>query len=271
MSGGPAARRLEGRVALITGAASGIGRAIALRFAREGARVALNDLPGNPALAAAAAEVAAAAGATPLQAPGDAGDEAAIAAMVGRVVAQAGRLDILVNNAAFQRKSPSHLASAEDFDAVLRLGLRGVFLCCREALRHFLARPGGGTIVTVSSVHQIVPKPGYLSYAMAKSALANLTATLALEYAGQGIRVNAIGPGAIATPMNAGWKDDPALRRAVESRIPMGRAGEPAEIAAVAAFLASDEASYVTGQTLLACGGLSLHAEFASDWATQSR
>ncbi|MFO1060589.1 MAG: SDR family oxidoreductase [Dongiaceae bacterium] len=272
MSAAPArAGRLAGRVALVTGAASGIGRAIALRFAGEGARVALNDLPGNPGLAAAAAECAAAAapGAPPLTAPADVGDEAAIAAMVRQVVAEAGRLDILVNSAAFQLKSPSHQASAADFDAVLRVGLRGVFLCCREALGHFLARPGGGTIVTISSVHQIVPKPGYLSYAMAKSALANMTQTLALEYAGQGIRVNAIGPGAIATPMNAAWKDDPVLRRAVERRIPMRRAGEPEEIAAVAAFLASDEASYVTGQTLYACGGLTLHAEFAEDWATQ--
>jgi glucose 1-dehydrogenase len=267
-----AGARLAGRVALVTGAASGIGRAIALRFAREGARVALNDLPGNPGLAAAAAEVAAVAGpgAAPLQLPADAGDEAAIGAMVGQAVAAAGRLDILVNSAAFQLKSPSHLAGAAEFDAVLRVALRGVFLCCREALAHFLARPGGGTIVTISSVHQIVPKPGYLSYAMAKSALANMTATLALEYAGQGIRVNAIGPGAIATPMNGAWKDDPVLRRAVESRIPMGRAGEPEEIAAVAAFLASDEASYVTGQTLFACGGLTLHSEFARDWTSQA-
>ena len=196
------------------------------------------------------------------------GAPAIVVAVDRRVVATVGRLDILINNAGFQRASPSHLASAADFDAVLAVCLRGVFLGAREAIRHFLSRPGGGVIVNVSSVHQMVPKPGFLSYAVAKSGLANLTQTLALEYAGKGIRVNAVGPGAILTPMNAGWADDPAARAAVEAHIPMGRAGEPAEIAAVAAFLASDEASYVTGQTLYACGGLTLHADFARNWSS---
>jgi len=265
-------QRLAGRVALVTGAASGIGKAIALRFAQEGAAVAINYV-GDPGLAEQArAEIGAACGAEPrlLLVEADVAIESEVVGMVERVVATAGRLDILVNNAGFQRSSPSHLASAADFDAVLAVCLRGVFLGAREAIRHFLSRPGGGVIVNISSVHQQVPKPGFLSYAVAKSGLANLTATLALEYADQGIRVNAIGPGAILTPMNAPL-DDPAVRAAVESHIPMGRVGMPAEIAAVAAFLASDEASYVTGQTLYACGGLTLHGDFKSNWSSPQR
>jgi glucose 1-dehydrogenase len=267
------ARRLAGRVALVTGGASGIGKAIALRYAQEGAVVAINHVGDPGPVEQARAEIAAACGpqARLLLVEADVAVEAEVVAMVERVVAAAGRLDILVNNAGFQRASPSHLASAADFDAVLAVCLRGVFLGAREAIRHFLSRAGGGTIVNISSVHQMVPKPGFLSYAVAKSGLANLTATLALEYAGRGIRVNAIGPGAILTPMNAGWKDDPAVRAAVETHIPMGRAGEPAEIAAVAAFLASDEASYITGQTIYACGGLTLHTDFARNWASPER
>jgi glucose 1-dehydrogenase len=114
----------------------------------------------------------------------------------------------------------------------------------------------------------MVPKPGYLSYSAAKGGVGNITRTLALEYAGRGIRVNAVGPGATVTDMNRAWIDDPARRAEVCAHIPMARPAEPAEIAAVAAFLASDEASYVTGQTVMACGGLSLYADFAKNWAS---
>jgi glucose 1-dehydrogenase len=123
-------------------------------------------------------------------------------------------------------------------------------------------------IVNDSSVHEIIPKPQYLSYSISKGGMENLTKTLALEYADRGIRVNAVGPGAIVTPINSSWTDDPKRRAEVESHIPMGRVGNPEEIAAAFAFLASDEASYITGQTLFACGGLTLYPEFRLPWSS---
>jgi glucose 1-dehydrogenase len=179
-----------------------------------------------------------------------------------------GKLDILVNNAGIQKACPSHELESADFDRVIAVNLRGPFLCAREAIRHFLSRPGGGVILNNSSVHEIIPKPKYLSYSISKGGMENLTKTLALEYAGQGIRVNAVGPGAVVTPINKAWIDNPKARAEVESHIPLGRAADASEIAAAFAFLASDEASYITGQTLFACGGLTLYPEFRVAWSS---
>jgi glucose 1-dehydrogenase len=202
----------------------------------------------------------------PIQA--DIAHEEEVVTMMGAVVVEFGRLDILINNAGIQKPSPSHLIAMEDFDHVLDVNLRGTFVCCREAIRHFLSRPGGGVIVNNTSVHEIIPKPGYLPYAVSKSGLEGLTRTLALEYADRGIRVNSVGPGATITPINNAWIEDAAARQLVESHIPMGRAAEASEIAAVFAFLASDEASYITGQTVFACGGLTLYPEFRTNWSS---
>jgi glucose 1-dehydrogenase len=135
-------------------------------------------------------------------------------------------------------------------------------------VRHFLKAGTKGAIVNNSSVHQTVPKPKYLPYSISKGAIENLTKSMALEYSNRGIRVNAVGPGAVVTPMNDAWIHDAAARQVVESHIPMGRAAEAAEIAAVFSFLASDEASYITGQTIYACGGLTLYPEFRTAWAS---
>jgi glucose 1-dehydrogenase len=269
------AGRLQGRNALITGGATGIGRAIAVRFAEEGANVALNYHTKPEAAeevraeAERACQAAREQGCRSLLVQADVANEDSVMAMFRQVLEQWDRLDILVNNAGIQKASPSDRVPLTDVQAVLSVDLIGALLCSREALRHFLSRPGGGVIVNDSSVHQIIPKPDYLGYSISKGGMGNLTRTLALEYADRGIRVNAVGPGAILTPINKAWADDPVKRAEVARHIPMGRAGTPEEIAAVFAFLASDEASYITGQTIYACGGLTLYPEFRTAWSSE--
>jgi glucose 1-dehydrogenase len=256
-------RGLQNKNVLVTGAASGIGRAIAIRFAQEGANVAINYLNDR-----AEAETIPTAGVKSVLIQADISREPDVQSMFAAAIAAIGPIDILVNNAGIQTPCPSHEIETADFDRILNVNLRGAFLCAREALRHFLARGTGGVILNNSSVHQIIPKPKYLSYSVSKGGLDNLTRTLALEYAAHGIRVNAVGPGAVVTPINKAWIDDPKARGEVESHIPMGRAASPEEIAAVFAFLASGDASYITGQTIYACGGLTLYPEFRTAWAS---
>ncbi len=266
--------RFEGKSVLVTGASAGIGEAIAVRFAQEGASVAINysrNDAGAEATRLQVVEAHAAGGhadATAFVHKADVADEAHVKGMFAAVVDAFGRIDVVINNAGIQRPAPSEESEADDFDRVLGVNLRGCYLCSREGIRHFLSRPGGGSIVNNSSVHEIIPKPQYLSYSISKGGMENLTKTLALEYADRGIRVNAVGPGAIVTPINMNWINDPVAKGVVESHIPMGRAGESEEIAAVFAFLASDEASYITGQTLFACGGLTLFPEFRTTWSS---
>ena len=268
-------RRLDGKNVLITGASSGIGQAIAIKFAEEGANVAINYRSGPEQAEAVEMQVheaclASGRGADchDLIIQADVSDERQVREMFAHVVERFGRVDVLVNNAGIQKPCASHEIEVKDFDSVVSVNLRGAFLCAREALRHFLARGGGGVILNNSSVHEIIPKPKYLPYSISKGGMENLTKSLALEYAGQGIRVNAVGPGAVVTPINSAWTDDPKARAGVESHIPMGRAAQPEEIASVFAFLASDEASYITGQTIFACGGLTLYPEFRVAWSS---
>jgi len=185
------------------------------------------------------------------------------------VLAEYGRLDILVNNAGIQIAENSEELSAADFDKVLAVNLRGAFLCARRAVRTFLGAGDPGVVINVSSVHQVIPKPRFLGYSVSKGGMQNLTRSLALEYASRGIRVNSIGPGATVTPINRSWIDDPVKRRAVESHIPMRRAGDAEEMAAVTAFLCSDEAAYITGQTLFVDGGLTLYPSFETTWSSE--
>jgi len=266
--------RLVGQYALVTGASQGIGRAVAVRLAQEGATIAINFIGPRADADDALARVQAASverghgDRDHFVIHADIGNEAEIARMFETVLTRWPRLDCLVNNAGFQKESPSEALDVETYRRILDVNLTGAVLCARAALAHFVARGGGGSIINCSSVHQIIPKPGYLAYSISKGAMASLTRTLALEFAGRGIRVNAVGPGAIETPINAAWTGDQTKRAAVESHIPLGRVGTPEEIAAVFAFLASDEASYITGQTIYACGGLTLFGEFRDNWAS---
>jgi glucose 1-dehydrogenase len=270
----PFPSRLVGQYALVTGAPQGIGRAVAVRLAQEGATVALNFIGPRAHAENALARVQAASAERGhddrdhFVVHADIGNEAEIAGMFETVLARWPRLDCLVNNAGFQKEQPSEALDVETYRRILDVNLTGAVICAQKALAHFVARGGGGNIINCSSVHQIIPKPGYLAYSISKGGMANLTRTLALEFAGRGIRVNAVGPGAIETPINAAWTGDPAKRAAVEAHIPLGRVGTPEEIAAVFAFLASDEASYITGQTIYACGGLTLFGEFRDNWAS---
>ena len=268
--------RFVGKSVLVTGASTGIGRACAIRFAEEGANVAINycrnESEANKTAEAVckAYETQERSDAKKIVVRADIAQEEQILDMFQVTLATFGRLDILINNSGILWSSPSHKLLSKDFDQIMGVNLRGAYLCSREAIAHFLSRKGGGTIVNNSSVHEIIPKPSYLSYAISKGGMENMTKSLGLEYADRNIRVNAVGPGAIETPINAAWIDDPHKRAGVESHIPMGRAGSPEEIASVFAFLASDEASYITGQTIFACGGLTLYPEFKNDWSTGS-
>lgn len=263
--------RLTGKNVLVTGASSGIGQAIAVRFAQEGANVAINYRSGAEqaeATRAMARQVRTNGGGREFVVQADVSDEGQVKSMFAKVIEAFGSLDVLVNNAGIQKPAASHEIETSDFDRILAVNLRGPFLCAREAIRHFLSRGGSGVILNNSSVHEIIPKPKYLPYSVSKGGIENLTRSLALEYAGNGIRVNAVGPGAVVTPINRAWIDNPESRAQVESHIPMNRAAGADEIASVFAFLASDEASYITGQTIFACGGLTLYPEFRTAWSS---
>jgi glucose 1-dehydrogenase len=266
---------LRGRNVLVTGGSSGIGQAIAVRFAESGANVAINYLrrpeeahDTEEQVHACTARVRQT-GVRDVLVGGDVSHEDDVVRMVGEAAEALGGIDSLVNNAGIQISRPSEELSSADFDQVLAVNLRGAFMCAREAIRHFLAEEKGGSIVNVSSVHQLIPKPGYLGYSASKGGMMNLTRTLALEYASRGIRVNGIGPGATVTPINRGWIDDPVKRRQVEEHIPMQRAGEADEMAGVTCFLASDMAAYITGQTLFVDGGLTLFPSFLTPWSSE--
>jgi glucose 1-dehydrogenase len=263
---------LKGKNVLVTGATSGIGQAIAVYFAVEGANVALNyrndlnKLNDTKELIAQTCDQQKVSIGHLFPVEGDMSEETDIIRMCSEVTKQLGSLDILINNAGIQNASPSHQLKTADFDRVIQVNLRGAYLCARETIKHFLDRGNGGVIINVSSVHEIIPRPKYISYSMSKGAMENMTKTLALEYAADGIRVNAIAPGATATPINS-WTEDIQTRTEVESHIPMGRVGTSEEMAVITAFLASDDAAYITGQTLFVDGGLTLYPDFRQPWS----
>jgi glucose 1-dehydrogenase len=266
---------LRGKNVLATGGSSGIGQAIAVRFAEYGANVAINYLRRPDEARDTEEQVHACVhrvrqeGVREVLVGGDVSVEDDVVRMVGEAADALGGIDVLVNNAGIQISRPSAELSSADFDKVIAVNLRGAFLCAREAIKRYLDEDKPGSIVNVSSVHQVIPKPDYLGYSASKGGMQNMTRTLALEYASNGIRVNGIGPGATVTPINRAWIDDPVKREQVESHIPMARAGTADEMGAVACFLASDYAAYITGQTIFVDGGLTLFPSFATPWSSE--
>jgi len=245
--------RFADRVAIVTGAAQGIGLATARRLAGEGARVAVVDL--DPARSAAAAKEIGA-GATGYGC--DVTDGDAVTATVDAVVADHGRLDVLVNNAGITRDNLLFKMTAADWNAVLTTNLTSMFHCCQAAQKHMVAARYG-RIVNLSS-RSALGNRGQANYAAAKAGVQGLTATLAIELGPFDVTVNAVAPGYVATPMTAATATRVGAavedhQRAAAARTPLGRVGQPEEIAAVVAFLASDDASYVSGQTLYVNGG----------------
>ena len=242
--------RLQGKVAIVTGAARGIGLAIAQRFVKEGARVALADR-----LAAEVETEAGRLGAYALAVPTDVGDSGEVRRLVSRTVERFGQLDCMVSNAAVQAEIPFMDLTEEEFDRVIRVNLKGTFLCGQTAARQMLQTGTRGTIINMSSVNAVVAHPVLVHYAASKGGIGMLTKGMAVSLAPHGIRVNGIGPGTVNTPINANFFSMPGMIERFLMRTPLGRIAEADEIASVAVFLASDESSYVTGTTIYADGG----------------
>ena len=244
--------KLRDRIALVTGAASGIGAATARRFAREGATVAINDAKPE-GLDAVAGEIRAA-GAKALVLPGDVTKKADCERIVQDVTRTFGRLDILINNAGINRDAMAAKMTEEQWDAVLSVNLKGTFLCAQAALPGMRER-AWGRVVNTSSIGSL-GNIGQANYAASKAGVIGLTKTLALEYAKYGVTVNAIAPGPVMTAMLAGVPE--AIRERIIAQVPVGRIASPDEIAGVHVFLASEDAAFITGQVVFADGGMSV-------------
>ncbi|MGH8316665.1 MAG: SDR family oxidoreductase [Steroidobacteraceae bacterium] len=261
---------LSGQKALVTGANSGIGRGVAIGLAQAGADVMVNYVVGDDAAAAVVEEIRRS-GARGTAYQADVSSEAQVTAMFQSLREQFGTVDILVANAGLQRDAPFRDMTLEHWNKVLSVNLTGQFLCAREAAREFLRRGvvpevscAAGKIICMSSVHQEIPWAGHANYASSKGGIKLLMESMAQELAPHRIRVNAIAPGAIRTPINtAAWQTPEAYARLM-TLVPYGRIGEPEDIARAAVWLASDHSDYVVGTTLFIDGGMTLYPGFAT-------
>lgn len=249
-------KKLEGKVALVTGSDSGIGQAIAIEFAREGANVVITYHSDNGG-AIETEKTAKEAGVETLVSRLDVSDENSVAAAFDAIMQKFGQLDILVNNAGVNGSQiPVAEMPTKVFDTTIRTNLYGVFFCSRAYVQYLRKEKRKGKIINISSVHEEIAAPGNADYNASKGGIRNFMRTLALEVAAEGIQVNDIAPGMILTPMNQEAVDDPAVRKEKASHIPMKRAGKPEEIAKLALFLAGPDSDYVTGSTFVMDGGL---------------
>ena len=260
---------LKGQTALVTGAASGIGAGVAVALGAAGASVVVNYVT-NPEAAESVADVIRGGGGRALAVKADVSREDDVRAMFSATYAQYGTIDVLVNNAGLQQDAPLTEMTLQQWNTVLSVNLTGMFLCAREAAREMIRRGvrrevsrAAGKIVCISSVHEVIPWAGHVNYAASKGGVKLFMQSLAQELAPHRIRVNSVAPGAIRTPINrAAWETPEALRRLLKL-IPYGRIGQPEDIGRAVAWLASDDADYVHGQTLFVDGGMTLYPEFA--------
>jgi glucose 1-dehydrogenase len=247
--------RLAGKRAVITGSGRGIGRAIAARFAAEGADIAINDLDVHGDATQTLAQVEAH-GRRGVLIQADLAQTNQARRLIEQAFAQLGPIDILVNNAGIEKRAPFVDVKEADYDKVLDVNLKGAFFVTQEFVRRLLAAGRMGKVIFISSVHEELPFPGFSTYCASKGGMQLLTRDLAVELGPHGITVNGIAPGAIATAINRSLLDDhPRVARLLE-QIPLGRMGKPEDVAAIAAFLASSDADYVTGSTYYVDGGL---------------
>jgi len=265
----PRHTRLRGQKALVTGASSGIGRAVALHLAREGAAVAVN-YAGNMAAADAVVTEIIAAGGEAFAVRADVSKEDQVEAMFGQILERFGTLDILINNAGLQQDAPFDAMTLAQWQRVIDVNLTGQFLCARAAIREFKRRGvvpeiscAAGKIVSISSVHEVIPWAGHVNYSASKGGVMLMNKSIAQEVAPWRIRVNAVAPGAIRTPINRSAWDTPEAYASLMKLIPYKRIGEPADIAGAVAWLVSDESDYVTGASLFIDGGMTLYPGFA--------
>jgi glucose 1-dehydrogenase len=255
--------RLEGKRALVTGADSGIGAAIALALAEAGAKVAFNYLAGPEAADGLVQRVKRQQGEA-ISIRADVSEPKAVEDLFGQIDAAWGGIDILINNAGIDgERAPAWEADLAAWRKVIEVNLFGAFYCAREALKRMVPQQRG-VILSTTSVHEEIAWSGYSAYAASKAAVSMLTKTMAQEAAAHGVRVPAVGPGAIRTPINRSVWGDPRSLKDLLAKIPMQRIGEPEEIARMVVVLVSDAASYVTGQTIFVDRGMTDYADFAT-------
>ncbi|WNE94599.1 SDR family oxidoreductase [Streptomyces luomodiensis] len=261
---------LKGQKALVTGANSGIGKATAIALGRSGAEVVVNYVSDRPAAEAVVAEIKGH-GVRAYAHQADVSQEDQVVDMMATMIDRLGTIDVLVTNAGLQRDAPTTEMTLAQWEKVISVNLTGQFLCAREAIKEFLRRGvvpevsrAAGKIICMSSVHQTIPWAGHVNYAAAKGGVAMLMETLAQEFAPQRIRVNAIAPGAVKTPINRSAWETPEARAALGELIPYGRIGTPVDIANAAVVLASDLCDYVVGTTFYVDGGMTLFPGFAT-------
>ncbi|ULG72142.1 glucose 1-dehydrogenase [Macrococcus brunensis] len=252
---------LKDKVVVITGASSGIGKAMAEEFGKNGAKVVVN-YNSSQEEAERVAETVKQNGGQAVTKQADVSNEEDILALIQTAIDEFGSLDIMVNNAGTEKAIPTVEMTAEEFKRVMDINLTGAFIGSREAAKYFIEHDIKGNIINISSVHDIIPWPNYVNYAASKGGMKLMMETMSMEFAPKGIRVNNISPGAIMSAHTRDKFTDPETLAQTEKMIPMGMIGQPEQVATVATFLASQNASYITGETIYVDGGMTKYPSF---------